>query len=158
MSAPRRPARLVVAGISWIVAGLMCAQFVVVFLTIALLPGTDRLGWAITGLGATLSGVTAVIGITAGIGLLRLRRWSRGALEALTWAYCVICAALASFGVYSFMTWPDPSDRWVPVISIVGYPLALVGFIALLWALRSRVMRDAVAGDVQQTPVADAAS
>ena len=132
-------------GILWILIGVASAQGALGLLVLFFGSSSkaDALGIGMFAAGASLSVMTAVVGVAAGVGLLRLQRWSRVALEVLTWIYCVICLAAAVFGAYAFVTWPTPSDRWVPVVSMVTFPFALVFFGVILWALRSRKMRAA---------------
>ena len=152
------PARVVIAAVAWIIIGLVGAQLALVYLSIWRAGGVDAFGTGLTVISVIISAPTAILGIAGGIGLLRARRWSRAVLEALTWVYCVIALAASLFGVYSFATWSDPTSRWVPVISLIGYPIAFVGFLGLLWVLRSRETRDTVANAAQQAHRAGAAS
>jgi hypothetical protein len=149
------PTRLYVTGIAWIVIALINLQLALTLAVMMLTPGADSFGIALFSAAVALVGLVGALGLAGGIGLLLRKPWARATLEVLTWGCCGICVAAGGFGVYLLLTWPDPSTRYVPIISIVGYPSMLVGLVPLLWAVRSRSMRDAVRVAAQQAHPAD---
>jgi hypothetical protein len=130
-------------------------------------PGPELAGWAVLDWVFRHSEIVAIgqwvltcTTLVAGIQLLRLRRWARAFLEAACWlglAYTV------GFGIWWGYAWVTLTDRgeWGPeapprelftafgagmaAMMVLGYAVPAG---AMIWALRHRTVRAAVAGGV----------
>lgn len=98
----------------------------------------------------------AVIAISAGVALLRLRGWGRGAIEALSWLAVVYTVG---FGVYWVYMWTsmtgsmpqaagsgsgDTFQVMGAVMGIVGTAVFAVPLGIMIWYLRSTEVRQAI--------------
>ena len=98
----------------------------------------------------------ATIGLVSGINFLKLKAWSRNALEVLTWILIVIMAGFGIFWEYGWLSMPTGHSpkgfdimgavMGVVIIGIYGVPLGI-----MIKYLRGDKVKNAIIGGAEQT-------
>ena len=166
----KRPTCVTVIGWAWIIIGiLMCFSAVMALASIAIIgqisatqpaasqkmPGIFRLEKRFFPLLAVVQLGVAVFGIISGVNFLKLKAWSRNALEILTWLALVFVISFMIFWVASWL-WGTTSSRAPIGFSIMGAVMGIgvsafygVPFVIMLKFLRGDKVRAAFKGDVE---------
>ncbi len=118
--ADERPTGVTVIGWVWIVlGGLMCFAAVLA-VTSHFLEGDILPGMFIPIAGAVQSCV-GVFSLYSGIAFLRLKSWSRGVLEVLTWLMLLYVVGFGAYGLYGILGDFE-----------IGYIVLLAGFLGII--------------------------
>ena len=157
MEAKSRPTSVTVIAWAWIViGGLMVLSAAFGLLAYAVMPANALQGKDIPAifrffpLLALLQIVFAALGITAGINLLKLCAWARTVLEIQSW---LLLGLTLGYMVFWVDNWLSMTSGQTPAgFAILGAVMgAVITFIyaiplaIMLWFLRGRTVRDAVA-------------